>query len=120
VKGRIRTANDLLRQYDVLNKRYFNGALPTPDIIDFKKLKAKDAELDPEAETVFDFANNLSLIISEKFRGHNSIILMLMLHEMCHISKGRAHGSHAGDDHGYSFGAEIFRLISLGAYDGIL
>jgi len=95
----------LFRQY---NRDYFSGKLPNADI--------RFATMDRENDLGFCllFAGVPEIRINKRLKRWPKLVRSTLLHEMVHIALPR----HV--QHGPRFNRELARLISEGAYDGLL
>lgn len=104
---------DLQKEFDYVNKTYFDGKLP-PVPVKWGNLiggrKAADGCIESDGTIVID---NLL-----KYRPRLAAITVR--HEMVHLSLPEYFGCIPDKDHGMLFQAGIFRLINMGAYDGLL
>jgi hypothetical protein len=107
------TNDDLRRMFRRLNKDRFNKEIEEPDVIRFADLQEEEisgsASMTSQSPSVLEIDNGLRLF--------PRLTEIITLHESAHL---RLLAKGYDPYHGMQFQAEIWRLISQGAYDGLL
>lgn len=100
--------------YAKYNAKWFNGELPTKVLIYWKPLSADCGSSCP----IFEVEDNVFEIqIDPRHSGSHWEWKIILLHEMVHLRLWRTNPKH---QHGKTFRREIHRLVTAGAYNGLL
>jgi hypothetical protein len=110
-----RTNRWLQGSFDLFNRKYFFGRLIAIECTYGKPVKGADAHWELRDRTI---------VIDKDLRTHDSLALICLLHEMAHayLELDEYEGGTTVKDnyHGMRYQAEIWRLIQMGGYDGLL
>lgn len=97
--------------YDVLNKKFFNDALPYAVI----RSSPIPTDMGQIGWTHFDNAGVPHIIMSDKYITCLDVAVIYLVHEMVHV-KLKTLGSPNWTEHGQEFQAEMLRLAEAGAF----
>jgi hypothetical protein len=104
----------LQKTYEALNNQFFDGRLKLrPSKVRF----ASWDELDDDGMYLIGD----SLLVNEDFKTHETMCVIVLLHEMVHVDQNQ--GGYVGytdDSHDLIFHAGIDRLYRAGAYETLL
>ena len=114
---RIRTDRWLQEIYRTMNFRFFDGRLQLPAI----RVTFASAKEMGKCDGMFVRSKG-EIKIHKDFAKHESMCVITLLHEMCHLAihENGYMGADPTDDHYMLFYNEIARLWRLGAYETIL
>jgi hypothetical protein len=98
--------------FRLLNRRWFDGALPASVSVRYARLDVAGLW------TLYDDGSH-DIEVNEGLRAFRRLSCAVLLHEMCHIGRELAgDASHVG--HGGGWRAERRRLMAAGAFDPYL
>jgi len=106
---------DLQSFYKIINKRFYNNALPADIVVRFDD--ADEMEDHDEGEYI---EADKQILIHKDFRRHPDVAMMVLVHETAHVALPEYVGWTDKDEHGHRFEALIGELYRKGAYDGLL
>lgn len=101
------TNYDLRYWYKEFNRRFFSGKLPKSVSVGYRKLPRT---LMGRAHFVGPSFRPTKISVSERMKIYDKISIIILLHEMAHISIGGKY------KHGKTFWKEVDRLYKAGAY----
>jgi hypothetical protein len=103
---------DLQATYKLLNKKYFEGKLPQVEIVycNIHELPVKGSI----GTTTFENGVPVKIWLFDALAYMGIFLIQTLLHEMAHVKLGMKAG------HGKKFKAELLRLHTEGAYNGLL